>query len=121
MVLVGAVILGGVRRIAVVASWIVPFMSLAYVLMSLTVIAIHLSEVPAALYFIVSDAFTPTAAAGGDVPEVSLPDPSQTGAVDEAAKSGQAAGSTGGGGADDGDSTNAAADIIRQYTQRRPG
>jgi AGCS family alanine or glycine:cation symporter len=67
MVLVGAVILGGVRRIAVVASWIVPFMSLAYVLMSLTVIAIHLSEVPAALYFIVSDAFTPTAAAGGFV------------------------------------------------------
>ena len=63
----------------------------------------------------------PTAAAGVDVPEVSLPDPSQTGAVDEAAKSGQAAGSTGGGGADDGDSTNAAADIIRQYTQRRPG
>ena len=67
MVLVGAVILGGLRRIAVVASWIVPFMSLAYVLMSLTVIAIHLSEVPAALYFIVSDAFTPTAAAGGFV------------------------------------------------------
>ena len=67
MVLVGAVILGGLRRIAVVASWIVPFMSLAYVLMSLTVIALHLSEVPAALYFIVSDAFTPTAAAGGFV------------------------------------------------------
>jgi len=65
----------------------------------------------------------PPAAAGTevDVPEVSLPDPSQTGAVDESAKSAPTAGSTGGGGADDGDSTNAAADIIRQYTQRRPG
>jgi AGCS family alanine or glycine:cation symporter len=65
MTLVGAVILGGVRRIAVVASWLVPFMSLLYIMMSLTVIALHITEVPAAISFIVNDAFTPTAATGG--------------------------------------------------------
>ena len=65
MALVGAVILGGVRRIAVVASWLVPFMSLLYIMMSLTVIALHITEVPAAINFIISDAFTPTAATGG--------------------------------------------------------
>lgn len=63
----------------------------------------------------------PAASSGVDMPEVSLPDPSQTGAVEESGKSAQSAGSSGGGGGDDGDSTNAAADIIRQYTQRRPG
>lgn len=56
-------------------------------------------------------------------PEVSLPDPSETGVSEEPPKkqAEQQQGSGGGGGADDGDSTTAAADIIRQYTQRRPG
>lgn len=58
----------------------------------------------------------PSETSGAAVPEVSLPDPAQTGAVDESPK---AAG--GGSSADSGDSTSAAADIIRQYTQRRPG
>lgn len=55
--------------------------------------------------------------------DVSLPDPSETGAVEEPAKKKPAEeqGSGGSGGGDDGDSTTAAADIIRQYTQRRPG
>lgn len=65
MVLVGAVILGGIRRIATVASLLVPFMALSYVLMSLIVIIVNLEEVPAALVTIVHSAFTPTAATGG--------------------------------------------------------
>ena len=54
----------------------------------------------------------------GNAPEVSLPDPSETGAVEPQPKKAEddAKGSS-----DDGDSTNPAADIIRQYTQRRPG
>jgi AGCS family alanine or glycine:cation symporter len=65
MALVGAVILGGIRRIATVASLLVPFMALSYVVMSLFVIAANLGEVPGAVVTIVHSAFTPTAAAGG--------------------------------------------------------
>jgi len=57
---------------------------------------------------------------GLSAPEVSLPDPSQTGAVDPAPKA-AAPEAKGDAKSSDGDSTNAAADIIRQYTQRRPG
>lgn len=65
MVLVAAVILGGVRRIARVASWLVPIMALSYMLMGLVVILMHISEVPGAVVFIVESAFTGSAAAGG--------------------------------------------------------
>ena len=40
MMLVGAVVLGGLKRIARVASWLVPIMALAYILMSLLVILV---------------------------------------------------------------------------------
>ena len=65
MMLVAAVILGGVRRIARVASWLVPFMALTYVLMGLIVLALHITAVPAALAVIVESAFSGSAAAGG--------------------------------------------------------
>jgi len=65
MALVGAVILGGVRRIAAVASWLVPFMALGYVLVSLSILAMHVNHIPAAIETIVISAFTPTAATGG--------------------------------------------------------
>ena len=65
MVLVGAVVLGGIRRIATVASYLVPIMACSYILMSIIVIILNLSEVPAAVVEIVSSAFTGSAAAGG--------------------------------------------------------
>jgi AGCS family alanine or glycine:cation symporter len=65
MVLVGAVILGGIKRIASVASWLVPFMALSYVLMASVVIVTHLSQVPQAIATIVDSAMTGSAAAGG--------------------------------------------------------
>jgi AGCS family alanine or glycine:cation symporter len=65
MVLVGAVILGGIKRIASVASYLVPMMALSYIVMCLFVIATHLGEVPAALTYIVDSAMTGSAAAGG--------------------------------------------------------
>jgi AGCS family alanine or glycine:cation symporter len=64
-VVTGAVILGGIKRIAAVANWLVPFMAIAYVLMALIVLVAHAAEVPAAFVTIVSDAFSPTAAVGG--------------------------------------------------------
>ena len=65
MVLVGAVILGGIKRIADTAGAIVPVMAISYIVMSLIVILMHLSEVPAALALIVDSAFNGASAAGG--------------------------------------------------------
>ncbi len=63
--LTGAVILGGIKRIAKVAEKLVPFMASAYILAALIIIIINISAVPAALMLIVEDAFTGTAAEGG--------------------------------------------------------
>ena len=65
MLLVGAVVLGGIKRIARVASWLVPMMALSYMLMSLVVILTHIDQLPAALITIVDSAMNGTAAAGG--------------------------------------------------------
>jgi AGCS family alanine or glycine:cation symporter len=65
MVLVGAVILGGIKRIAATASAVVPAMALAYLVMSSVVIISHWEMIPSALATIVSTAFTGASAAGG--------------------------------------------------------
>jgi AGCS family alanine or glycine:cation symporter len=65
MVLVGAVVLGGIKRIASVASWLVPFMALSYLAMGLVVVALNISAVPAAVVYIVESAMNGAAAAGG--------------------------------------------------------
>ena len=65
MVLVGAVVLGGIKRIANVASFLVPAMALSYIVMCLVVIATNLSAVPGAISIIVDSAMTGSAAAGG--------------------------------------------------------
>ena len=63
--LVGAVLLGGLRRIGVVAGSIVPFMAVLYILVSLIVIIMNIGHVPAVFSNVVAEAFTPTAAQGG--------------------------------------------------------
>ena len=63
--LAAAVIFGGIRRIGEVASALVPFMAIAYVLGSLVIIVINIDALPSALAMIVTDAFTGTAATGG--------------------------------------------------------
>ncbi|MFT4874113.1 alanine/glycine:cation symporter family protein [Congregibacter sp.] len=65
MVLVGAVVLGGIKRISSVASYLVPLMASSYLLMGLIVIAMNASAVPAAVVTIVESAFTGSAALGG--------------------------------------------------------
>jgi AGCS family alanine or glycine:cation symporter len=64
-VLVGLVILGGIRRIASVASKIVPFMCIIYVLGALVILGMQIEQIPAAFKLIFYHAFNPTAAAGG--------------------------------------------------------
>jgi len=65
MVLVGLVILGGVRRIGLVAATLVPFMCLAYLIAAMLVLVIHLDALPAAFGLIFEHAFSPVAATGG--------------------------------------------------------
>ena len=65
MLLVGAVILGGIKRIAATASAVVPAMAVAYVVMSLVVIGSHWEHIPAALSEIIGTAFSGASAAGG--------------------------------------------------------
>ena len=64
-VLVGGVILGGLKRIAQVAEKIVPTMCGIYVLAALWVIVTNYSAVPDAFGKIISGAFTPMAGFGG--------------------------------------------------------
>lgn len=63
--IVGLVIIGGIRRIGVVASRLVPFMAAAYVLGALYIVGKNIAEVPAAFQMIFSDAFTARGAIGG--------------------------------------------------------
>jgi AGCS family alanine or glycine:cation symporter len=64
MLAVGAVIVGGIRRIGEVAGRIVPFMCVLYVLAGLVVVAMNLSQVPAMFALIFSEAFSPSEGAG---------------------------------------------------------
>ena len=64
-VLVGVVIIGGIRRIANVTARLVPLMCLTYILGALTILVLHLGEIPSAISLIVSQAFTPDAYVGG--------------------------------------------------------
>jgi len=65
IVAVGLVTLGGIKRIAHVAMFCVPFMCTLYMLAAFVVIAMYITKVPAVFSLIVTKAFTPTAAAGG--------------------------------------------------------
>jgi alanine or glycine:cation symporter, AGCS family len=64
-VLVGLVIVGGMRRIGRVAGVIVPFMCLTYVLGGIFILVAHASLVPDAIELILDGAFTPAAGYGG--------------------------------------------------------
>ncbi len=63
--LVAAVILGGVKRIAKVATALVPTMAIGYVIACLALVAMNWQAVPAAFALIFESAFNPVAAGGG--------------------------------------------------------
>ncbi|MCG7198752.1 sodium:alanine symporter family protein [Marinobacter pelagius] len=65
MVLVGAVLMGGIRRIGSVAGKLVPFMAVAYILAGLVVLAINADQIGPAMALILESAFSGHAAQGG--------------------------------------------------------
>ena len=67
--LVGMVILGGVKRIARVASAIVPFMAIIYISAALIVLFNHASEIPSAFALIFDMALNPWSVGGAAVGE----------------------------------------------------
>ena len=66
-ILVGIVIIGGIRSIAKVTDKIVPFMCGMYVLAALVVLGANFTAIPTAIAAIIGGAFAPTAIAGGVV------------------------------------------------------
>ena len=64
-VLVGVVLLGGIKRIATVAGKLVPFMALLYITATLIILVTHAGEIPAAVVLVVDSAFNGAAASGG--------------------------------------------------------
>jgi AGCS family alanine or glycine:cation symporter len=64
-VLVGLVLIGGIKRIASLAGRLVPFMAISYLLAGLAILLLNITAIPEAFSLIVTSAFTGTAAAGG--------------------------------------------------------
>lgn len=64
-IVIAAVVLGGISRIAKVAASVVPAMAAIYVIAALAIIAMHFGELPTAFALIIKGAFSGTAASGG--------------------------------------------------------
>jgi AGCS family alanine or glycine:cation symporter len=63
-IIVGAVIIGGIKRIGKVAATLVPFMVVLYLGAGFYVLAINIGEIPGIFALIFKSAFAPTDAAG---------------------------------------------------------
>ncbi|MBY6685128.1 alanine:cation symporter family protein [Rhodococcus sp. BP-149] len=64
-VVIGLVIIGGMKSISAVTAKLVPAMAIVYVLGCAVVIAVNIEQVPGAMSAIVTGAFSPTGVAGG--------------------------------------------------------
>ena len=65
--LTGAVILGGVRKIAAFCKWLVPVMAVVYIVSCVAVIITHVDKLPWAIACIFKSAFSGTAVLGGAI------------------------------------------------------
>ncbi|MFP3471563.1 alanine:cation symporter family protein, partial [Micrococcus sp. SIMBA_144] len=65
IILITAVVFGGIRRIGAVAEKIVPFMVLTYIAGAIGVMIINIEEFPNVISLIFVHAFQPISAAGG--------------------------------------------------------
>lgn len=64
---VGAILIGGLKRIATVSQIIVPFMAVIYFVFSVALILLNITHIPAAIVTVVKGAFNPSAVTGGIV------------------------------------------------------
>lgn len=66
-VLVGAVVIGGLKRISTISSIIVPFMAVIYIVVAIILLLFNISAIPSAIAQVVTGAFKPAAVTGGAV------------------------------------------------------
>lgn len=66
-IIVGLVLLGGVKRIGKVTEKLVPFMALLYIVLSLGVVLLNIEHVPSVFASVINGAFNPSAVTGGIV------------------------------------------------------
>ena len=64
-VVVGMVIIGGVKRIGKVTAFLSPFMTVVYLIGTITILFLNFDKIPGAFADIFSMAFTPSGAVGG--------------------------------------------------------
>lgn len=67
MLLVGSVLLGGIKRIGRVSEKLVPFMAILYIVLALGVMILNIQRVPEVFAAIFQGAFNPAAVTGGVV------------------------------------------------------
>ena len=65
LVLAGAVLMGGVKRIGTLSGKLVPFMAIFHVVLSLIIIFLNIERVPQVFVWVLGCALSPTAATGG--------------------------------------------------------
>ncbi|MCC8366168.1 sodium:alanine symporter family protein [Xenorhabdus sp. PB61.4] len=65
VLLVGAVLIGGIKRISDVAGKLVPVMTVGYLAIGIIVLGLNVTAIPEAIALIIKSAFTPVAAQGG--------------------------------------------------------
>lgn len=63
--LTALVVIGGIKRIAGVTTIVVPFMAIAYVIICVAILLVHIKEIPGAVAEVIASAFGLRAAAGG--------------------------------------------------------
>lgn len=63
----GLILIGGLKRIGMVAEKIVPFMAVVYILSALTVVIVNIDTIPGVFSMIFKGAFNPDAVVGGVV------------------------------------------------------
>lgn len=66
-IIVGLVVVGGIKRISNVATVVVPFMAIIYIVFALVLIFTNLDKIPDAIKLIIQGAFDPAAVTGGVV------------------------------------------------------
>ncbi len=67
VVILGLIIFGGIKRIARVAEFVVPFMALGYILMAVLIILFNIDKLPAIIGLIMSDIANPMAGFGAAI------------------------------------------------------
>ncbi|MBP9215127.1 MAG: alanine:cation symporter family protein [Chitinophagaceae bacterium] len=67
VILLGLIIFGGIKSIANVAQFVVPFMATAYILVAIVILVMNFSSIPGIFSLIISSAFGANATFGGIV------------------------------------------------------